>query len=344
LNFQPEADQPLAEILNSNEVSLKKFFILLLFFTLQIFAQPKFSRISSMPGAFSRMGFGARGIGMGNAMSAVTEGNLVSYYNPALSVFQDGNLFQTSYSFLSLDRSLNFLSFTKKFEFSSKNKATAGISAGIINSGVGNIDGRDNDGFATGNLSTSENQFFIGFANRFSEKLALGLSVKFYYYKLYKQISSSSVGLDIGALYRINDHWNLSLMISDINSKYNWDSTPLYGQSGSNTNDRFPIMKKIGLSYSSITIGLIAAVEFENSNAGTNILRGGIEYNILGGLFLRAGVDQFNLSNSDFPAKPSFGFSYFQKFNSIIIGVDYAFMFEQYSPQNRHIVGLSVNF
>ena len=300
-----------------------------------------------MPGAFSRMGFGARGIGMGNAMSAVTEGNLVSYYNPALSVFQQGNLFQTSYSFLSLDRTLNFLCFTKRFDLSSKNskqKRSAGISLGIINSGVGNIDGRDKQGVQTGNLSTSENQFFIGFANRFSEKLSIGLAVKFYYYKLYKEISATTVGLDLGILYRLNEHFNLSLMISDISSKYKWDSTPLYGQEGSNREDNFPILKKIGLSYSDMNIGLIAAVEYENSNGQTNIIRGGIEYNIIDKLFIRAGVDQFNLSNSDFLPKPAFGFSYFKNFINILFSVDYAFMIEQYSAQDRHIVGVSVNF
>jgi hypothetical protein len=326
---------------------LKKIFFILLLLIIQIsFAQPKVSSISSMPGAFSRMGFGARGIGMGNAMSAVTEGNLVSYYNPALTVFQEGNLLQTSYSFLSLDRSLNFLSFTKRFDLagSSNRKSRAGVSAGIINSGVGKIDERDNDGFKTGDLSTSENQFFLAFAKSFSEKLAIGISAKFYYYKLYQDITSTSVGLDIGALYRVNEHWNLSLMISDINSKYKWDSSPLYGQSGTNAEDSFPLLKKIGFGYSDKNAGLIAAVEFENSDGQTNILRAGAEYNIFDKLFIRAGVDQFNLSNSDFPAKPAFGFSYFKDFNGILIGVDYAFMIEQYSPEDRHIVGLSINF
>ena len=122
----------------------KVVLFLFLIFTICVQAQPKFSEIASMPGAFSRMGFGARGIGMGNALTAVTEGNLVSYYNPALSVFQEGNSFQTSYTFLSLDRSLNFLSFTRRFDLGGKKDRAAGISAGIINSGVGKIDGRDN--------------------------------------------------------------------------------------------------------------------------------------------------------------------------------------------------------
>jgi hypothetical protein len=329
--------------------------ILLITFVLPLIvsAQPKFSKISSMPGAFSRMGFGARGIGMGNAMSSITDGNLVSYYNPALTVYQENNSFQTSYSFLSLDRSLNFLNFTRRFEFYSskdslvenlKPRAIAGISVGIINSGVSKIDGRDNNGIKTGDLSTSENQFFVGVANRFSDKISLGITIKFYYYKLYEEISASSVGIDLGALYRVNDQWNLSVMISDINSKYKWDTAPVYELQGSSYEDKFPLLKKIGVSYRNKNLGLLAAAEFENSNGETNILRLGAEYNLIDNLFVRGGIDQFNLSNSDFLPKPALGFSYFKEFGNITFGVDYAFMIEQYSPYDRHIVGISANF
>jgi hypothetical protein len=329
--------------------------ILLLIFVSPLIgiAQPNFSKISSMPGAFSRMGFGARGIGMGNSMSSVIEGNVVSYYNPALIVYQENNSFQTSYSFLSLDRSLNFLNFTRRFEFYSakdslvenpKPRATAGISVGIINAGVGKIDGRDNQGIKTGDLSTSENQFFLGLANKLSEKFSIGIAIKFYYYKLYEEISTNSVGFDAGALYRINEQWNVSLMIADINSKYKWDTAPVYELQGASTEDKFPVLKKIGVGYHNQSLGLIASAEFENSSTETNILRFGVEYNLIENLFVRGGVDQFNLSNSDFPPKPALGFSYFKEFGNVTFGVDYAFMIEQYSPYDRHIVGLSVNF
>jgi len=327
-------------------------FFLFLFSITTVIAQPKFTEINSKVGTFSRMGFGARGIGMGNAMSSITEGNLVSYYNPALSPFQENNSFQTSYSFLSLDRSLNFLSFTKKFDFYSskdtsvtrKPSRTAGISAGIINSGVSGIDGRDNNGLPTGELSTSENQFFLSVANRFSEKLSIGISVKFYYYKLYEKITSSGLGIDIGTLYKINNNWNVSLMISDLNSKYEWDTSPIYDQQGLTTTDKFPVMNKIGVSYNNPELKLLTAIEFENSNAGTNIIRLGAEYNIYEGLFFRGGVDQFNLSNTDAPVKPSLGFTYIKKINNLAIGIDYAFMVEQYSSSDRHIIGLNINF
>ncbi len=330
-----------------------KFSAILILIPLIGIAQPKFSKISSMPGAFSRMGFGARGIGMGNAMSSIVEGNLVSYYNPALIVYQENNSFQTSYSFLSLDRSLNFLNFTRRFEFysakdsltdNSKPRATAGVSIGIINAGVSKIDGRDGNGIKTGDLSTSENQFFLGLANKFSEKFSIGIGVKFYYYKLYKEINTNSVGFDLGALYRVNEKWNVSLMISDLNSKYKWDTAPVYELQGSTTEDKFPVLKKIGVSYRNKTLGLIASAEFENSNAETNIIRFGAEYNLIENLYVRGGIDQLNLSNSDYPAKPAMGFSYFKEFGGIVFGVDYAFMIEQYSPYDRHIVGLSAKF
>lgn len=325
---------------------MKKYFLILFIISLSslLSAQPKSSKISSMPGTFSRMGFGARGIGMGNALTAVIEGNLVSYYNPAVSVFQEGNSFQTAYTFLSLDRSLNFLSFTRRFELSGKKNRAAGLSAGIINSGVSRIDGRDNQGLPTGDLSTSENQFFLSFAKRFSDNLSVGIGAKFYYYKLYESVTASGVGVDLGLLYKINDEFAAAVTIADLNSAYKWDTSNLYGTDGEISTDKFPVLKRLGVSYYNKDLGLLASLEFENSNGETNIIRAGAEYNIYEGLYLRAGIDQFNLSNSDFLPKPAAGFSYARSFDGVTIGVDYAFMIEQYSPQDRHVVGINVVF
>ena len=333
---------------------MKKLFIIILSLTsITAFAQPQFSEMGSRVGAFSRMGFGARGIGMGNAMSAVITGELVSYYNPAVTVFQKNNSAHAGYSFLSIDRNLNFLSFTRHFDFYSKKDSlvenpkprnSAGVSAGVINAGVSKIDGRDNNGLPTGELSTSENQFFLAVANRFSDKLSVGISAKFYYYKLYDKITTTSFGIDIGAIYRINDQFTFAAAIIDLNSKYKWDTSPVYDTDGVVTQDRFPILKKLGVSYLNKKIGLLAAVEFENSNAETNILRTGVEYNIYKDLYLRGGIDQFNLNNMDWSVKPSCGFSFYKAFGNLTVGVDYAFVIEQYAGSDRHIAGLTFNF
>jgi hypothetical protein len=334
-------------------MKLKFLFISLCIFGSVVFAQPKFNEMAVSPGAFSRIGFGARGIGMGNAMSSLTEGELVSYYNPAITPFQENNSFQAGYSFLTLDRSLNFFNFTRKFDFFSakdtiaetrKPRTTAGLSIGAINSGVSNIDGRDNNGLPTGELSTSENQFFIGLAARISDRISIGISTKFYYYSLYEDISSTSLGFDVGALYRLNENFNVSLVIADINSKYKWDTSPVYQTEGLTSEDKFPGLRKLGVSYRNRELGLLGAIDFENSSVKTNILRAGIEYNIYDQFYIRGGVDQFNLSNTDWPAKPSLGFSFFQPFGNLVVGVDYAFQFEQYSSADRHILSVNFNF
>jgi hypothetical protein len=318
-----------------------------------VFAQPEFSEMAVSPGAFSRIGFGARGIGMGNALSSVTDGELVSYYNPAVTPFQENNSFQAGYSFLTLDRSLNFLSYTRKFDFYSskdtiaetrKPRTTAGLSVGVINAGVGNIDGRDNNGLPTGELSTSENQFFLGLAAKISEKISLGISVKFYYYSLYEEINTTGLGFDFGALYRINDNFNVAVVVADFNSKYKWDTSPVYQQEGIISEDKFPNLRKLGVSYRNNELGILGAIEFENSSTQTNIIRAGVEYNIYDQFYIRGGVDQFNLSNTDWPVKPSLGFSFYQPFSNLVVGVDYAFQIEQYASADRHILSVNFNF
>jgi len=304
-------------------------------------------------GAFSRTGFGARGMSMGNTMSAVTTGNLVSYYNPALSAFQENSNVQLGYTFLTLDRSLNFLNFTKRFQFKSDKdtvngepviKSTAGISAGIINAGISNIEERDNQGIKTNDLSTSENQFFLSFANQFSRRVTIGIAVKFYYYKFYEDVNANSVGIDLGTLIKLSDHFNLSFMLADLNAKYKWDSSPVYETEGNSFTDQFPLYKKVGLSYTSGENGIVAAVEWEVSNAGTNFIRFGAEYNILDILYLRAGLDRWNLSNTEMPVRPSFGVSFFRKISSLVAGIDYAYVVEPYSSGDKHILGLNFSF
>ncbi|MDX9923849.1 MAG: hypothetical protein RBS48_03725 [Ignavibacteriaceae bacterium] len=329
---------------------IKRFLVIVFLFTLVLEAQPKYSEISGMAGSFSRMGFGSRGIGMGNALSAVTTGHLSTYYNPALAVFQVDNSFQTSYSFLSLDRTLNFVNFTKRFEMgrnrtdTTKTRSVAGLSAGLINAGVSKIELRDGQGNKYDEVSTSENLIYVSLANQFSSKLAIGLTFRFYYFSLVDELSASSLGFDIGALYTLSERIKISLVLSDINSKYKWDTGALYGANGKNTDNKFPLSKKIGISYSLPEYKLVTALEIENYNSTATFIRAGAEYFIIEEFALRGGIDKMNMSNGDFPMRPSFGFSYFYKLSKLVIGVDYAFAIEPYSTHDQHILGINFKF
>ncbi len=331
-----------------NKKALKKLFVILLILASSMTAQPKISKIASMPGAFSRMGFGPRGIAMGNALSSVSEGNLTSYYNPALSVMQSNAHLQASYSALTFDRHLNFVGFTKKFNLGHNKKtgkpiSSAGLSIGIINSGVSNISGRDNQGFSTGDLSTSENQFFASISKKFGDKISAGISMKFYYYKLYEKMTATSFGLDLGLLYRATENLNFSLVVVDVNSSYKWDSSSLYDLYGRTSNDDFPWLAKFGTSYYLKSFKTLIAVEYERSSVKTNYLRGGVEYSPVEKLFLRAGIDRLNISNFDEPALFSFGFEYTHTLLGLEMGMNYAFVIEHYSTGNRHVIGIILN-
>lgn len=328
----------------------KSLYLIFLLVSFQLLAQPKFSDISSKPGAFSRMGFGPRGIAMGNAMVAVTDGELVSYYNPAVTVFQKGNSINAAFSFLSLDRKLNYINYTRRFIFGARREQDdsedftnmTGITLGIINSGVSGIEERDNQGIKQGEISTSENLFFVGLSRRFSKTFILGLNVRFYYYSLYENISSTGLGFDLGIIYVISDNINLGASISDLNSSYKWDTNELYGQQGRTTTDKFPLSKKVGLSYCFDEPEILAAIEFESFNNTSNFIKFGVEYKIFNNLFLRGGLDKLNISNSDFLPKPSLGFSYSQKLDEWKIGIDYAFVFEPYTIGDQHIIGVNI--
>lgn len=330
---------------------MKKLVVIFLIASGISFAQ--YSGVSKYPGAFSRMGFGARGAAMGNSMLAVIDGNISGYYNPAISSFQKDISFLAGYTFLSLDRSLNFLSFGKNFELGKKRddegnwmkpKSIAGLSVGVINSGVSGIEERDNQGIKFGDLSTSENLFFVSVSNQFSDKMSIGLTIRFYYFKLYKDLTSTGVGLDFGVLYRLTDDLTIAALVSDINSKYKWNTNPLYGQQGSVTSNEFAIRKKIGVAYNLRNYNILLTGEFEMLDSQNNFVRAGVEYYLVKQFGVRAGLDNYNVSNSEYLPKPSFGFTYNYKIKDYVLGLGYAYVVESYSPSDYHILSLNFKF
>jgi hypothetical protein len=287
-------------------------------------------------GAPFRLGFGARGIGMGNALTAVRSGDLNSYYNPALLPFESLPVVLLSYGSLSLDRKLNFVSYTQGL------KPDAGISVGIINAGVSNIDGRDNDGVPAETYSTSENQFYLSFGLRPSTGLAFGVTAKVLYYSLFRNMKSTTAGLDVGILYFISSEITLGFVIQDVLSKYRWDSSKLYGVNGSSVDDKFPLRKRLGASYVSSDWGFIVSAEAEwIGSEGSSRL--GAELELFSGFQIRAGVDQISFSGN-LPSKPSVGFSVRTQIATWTPRFDYAYVSEPYGPSGMHFLTLSLSF
>lgn len=286
-------------------------------------------------GSFSRMGFGPRGIAMGNAANAVTFGSMGSYYNPATIAFSTAPTFEASMGLLSLDRSLNFAHFTTRIP------PAAGFSISVINAGVSDIDARNRDGMHTGYFSTSENMFAFAFGLQFTERIAAGLSFKLFYYNLYDDMSSTTIGLDFGILYRLDRRIQLAAGVKDFNSKYKWDSSPLYEQLGRITEDGFPLLLHIGGSYLSEDETLLIGIQGEYSEAYDFILRGGVEAFVTENIILRGGID--NVLDAD-ASKPSLGIGIRRPVRDWLPSFNYTLVFEPHAPSSLHILSVGIEF
>ena len=158
--------------------------VFFLFLALVIATSTASAQFGGAAGAFMRLGYGARAIGMGNAQSAYTGPEALVLYNPAASGFATDREVYGSYSALGLDRTFNAAIFTapigvfrKKATDSVRTQvSTIGVSVGIVNAGVSNIDARDADGEQIGIASTYENFYFGSFAIRFKPQFSVGPS------------------------------------------------------------------------------------------------------------------------------------------------------------------------
>ncbi len=304
---------------------------------LLLFSSPGRSQIGGQPGAYSRMGFGARGIAMGNAMTAVIGGDAEPYYNPAVVAWATNREASASAGLLSLDRSLNFLNFTQPLP------PKAALSVGIINAGVSNIDARDADAVQTGALRTSENQVRLTFATRLG-KIGIGVNIKLLYYHLYTDMTSTTAGVDLGVLYPVNQSLTVAFSIRDINSKYKWDSGKVYGTDGAATIDKFPQLSVLGAAYVlPDSIALISA-DIVFSNAGTTTLQAGAEVPLTPNIALRAGVDRIDLKDKGMGILPAAGFTLRTDLEGWSPTLSYAFAFEPFAPSGLHMISLGVSF
>jgi hypothetical protein len=239
---------------------------------------------------------------------------------------------------LSLDRSLNFIN------FSSALPPQAGIGAGILASGVNNIDGRDYDGNPTGPMKTAENMAYLGFGIRFPAGFSLGVNLKLLYAHLYTDVTSTTVGVDLGFFYRFTDNFMISGTVRDVSSKYKWDTSSLYGQDGKSTVDNFPQLYTVGAALVVPGGDGVVSAELETSNQKTLILRAGAEYFIVREVALRAGIDRIDLKVKNNGVRPAVGFMLRKDFAAWAPAIQYTYVFEPFVASGIHFVSVSALF
>lgn len=314
-------------------------------------------------GVFARMGFGARGIAMSNALVADGSGDVSPYYNPALAPFSTGQNLEASAALLSMDRELQYL------QFATPLRPRAGIAAGLIHAGVSNIDGRDGSGYHTEDYSTDEFAFFLAFGTHVSDRVTAGIGLQLFRADYMEALSAvNSIGLDVGLTARVTDALRLGVTVDDLLARYSWDTSAIYGNAGKTTSDRFPVRLRFGGAYelmggrarvvaeyeSRITqreirrrdVRLVGDVPVEITETETlrlhdSRLRMGGEYQPHEQFAVRAGVDRLG-DGGTAAVTPSAGFMIEQPIGTLRARAEYAFMLEPYAAGGMHLVTLRV--
>ncbi len=306
-------------------------------------------------GAFSRMGFGARGIAMGNAVTADATGYASPYYNPALAPFLVRQSVDVSAALMSLDRQLQFV------QLSAPLRPRAGIAGGLVHAGVDSFDGRNASGYHTGTFAVHEYAFFIAFGVRLKRRTTVGVGFQLFRSDLFANVAAArSIGIDLGMSYRVTEQLRIGAVADDLLASYGWD-TSKHRSAGGNTRDAFPRRIRLGASYQLPQLYLSAEYESRfvvkevfhrtvQESGGTlrevissekltlheTGFRAGIEYQLISALTVRGGA----ASAGQGAVRPSAGFMVMQPLGEVAIHAAYAFVLEPYALGTIHLITL----
>lgn len=326
---------------------------------------PAMAQSGGFAGSHARLGFGPRGMAMGNAMATVADEGVYAYYNPALAAEATDTQIDIGTALMGFDRSLNTLGAAFRLP------PNAGLYVGILNANVGEIDGRTSSGYHTQMLSTHDYQVFTSFGLKPGPNVRLGATVKLNLADYHDDVKASrAFGMDFGLIVTPGDRLRLGLTVQDLFAETIWNTSELYGTSGSaNTSNDWPTRITLGSSYR-FSSKLLASAELEQRvqtsivpdrtielgfgypatfdrdksvRTSTRLLRLGVRHNIHERLTLRAGYQNGDLANTDLNQRLSAGFSIHLPFDQFSPSIDYAVTREPNGMSFMHAFALRLN-
>ena len=346
-------------------LSLSAMLVMLLLIPL-LALQDAEAQSGGFSGAYTRMGFGARGMAMGNALGTVSQEGVFAHYNPALASYASNNQVDLSTALMSFNRSLHSLNVT--FPLPPK----AGLNIGLLNANVYDIDGRTSSGYHTGMLSTHEFQLFAAFGLQIAPRFRLGVSAKLHHANFYSNISNTTgAGFDIGLIAEPLNHWRIGFTIQDLISEYTWNTNPIYGTlGGRNRSDPLPVRHRFSSSILFPQAGLLVSSEFEiqrqsaeyqrfeyldnripsqnatqteNVTTGSLLFRIGAAWSAHERVTLRGGWEIMDLEYIVETQKFSAGLSVHLPYDLMSPSVDYTFVREPLGIAGMHVVSLRLS-
>ncbi|HUV30114.1 MAG TPA: PorV/PorQ family protein [Acidobacteriota bacterium] len=222
---------------------------------------------------FLQIGPGARAAGLGNAFTAVSEGALASYWNPAgLSVLDHGEVLFSHFAWYQ-DIALEYGSFAYPLH----DGVVAGVSFTYLN--YGQIDGYDAGGLPTGDLTAYDWAAALSLGVDVRDNLSLGVSAKYVRQQL-DSYDAAAPAVDLGVMYRL-DRVNLALAVVNVGGKMNFEAQP----------EKLPSAARVGVSVVPFSADLTGAFEIVKEFYGGVTIRQGVEAGFDERYYLRTGYD-----------------------------------------------------
>jgi len=231
-------------------------------------------------GASFRYGVDARQVALAGAMVAEPQPGFNQFANPALITTTRGNQVGMSFFFMSLDRSIQVISYNRFLP----PKGAVGLA--IYRAGINNIQGRDLAGHKLETYETSDMYGMLSFGLQFTDHVAGGFNVRAFYSELTDDVNGSGIALDAGVLAQVGPRLKFGLRIENLLGQLTWN------EEGGNAEDTFPSTLSVGGSFIlNSQMNIMAQWDMVSSpdQDSESRLRTGIEGRVMQNAFWRVG-------------------------------------------------------
>jgi len=274
---------------------------------------------------FLSIGIGAPSAGMGGAYTSMAEGALASYWNPAgLAELEEGG--EILFGHFAWYQDINLEHGTAAFKLNDR----FALATSITYLGYGQIDGYDEYGYSTGDISAYDWAGSITLGYMVTDYLSLGISGKYINQKL-DDISGSTYALDVGLKY-YGERFTIGGTIANLGPDMKFESVK----------EDLPLTGRLGVAIRPINQLLITSIEFEKRTYGAMLVHSGVQMNFMDQYFVRTGyVYNPDRDYQGFVDCLSFGVG----FELSSVKIDYAFSHEsEYISESLHRFSVILKF
>lgn len=229
-----------------------------------------FAQSGGQPGAFLYYGVGARALGMGGAFFAISDDATASYWNPAALALIEKKEFSFMQAQMFEQTTLNFIGYVQP----TTSRGTFGFFINQMTSGGFEkvnieVDPNTDEIVALENLgsfSVNERAVGISWGRYVSSKLSFGVSIKNISRSV--DVSKDSFNtIDLAMNYNLSKVYRFAFGVQNIFSMKSGD-----------TDDEFPLVFKLGQSFSLFKGSLIFDLDLSKIQGGGQSIRFGGEY------------------------------------------------------------------